>query len=72
MAGSKLETILAKLTSTTFKGVLLGTLVRGLLETCPTETEISLEAVVPETRTLLKRIVPTAEKSTRRVAVLAL
>lgn len=50
--------------------LLLGSLARSLMETCPPETEISLEAVTPEARTLLERIVPTAVKSTRRVAVL--
>lgn len=50
--------------------LLLGSLVRGVLEHCPPETKISLEAVTPESRTLLERIIPTAERSTRRVAVL--
>lgn len=49
---------------------LLGTLLRHLMETCPPETEISLEAATPETRKVLARLVPDAVKTTRRVAVL--
>lgn len=52
--------------------LLLGSLVRGLLETCPPEMKITLEAVTSESRTLLERIIPSAERSTRYVAVLAL
>lgn len=38
VAGSKLETILAKLTSTTFKGVLLGTLVTAVIQSSSATT----------------------------------
>ena len=38
VAGSKLETILAKLTSTTFKGVLLGTLVTAIIQSSSATT----------------------------------
>lgn len=50
--------------------VLLGTLLRHLMKTCPPETEIALEAATPETRKVLSRLVPNAVKTTRHVAVL--
>lgn len=54
----------------TVLATLLGALLRCLTETCPPETEISLEAVTPETRELLERLVPGAARDVRRVAVL--
>ncbi len=51
---------------------LLSSLLRTLLETCPPETEISLEAVTPEIQRLVARLVPNAAKSSRQIAVLAI
>ena len=51
--------------------LLLGALLGFTAKTFPPETIISLEAAVPETRKLMDRYVPTAEKRFRQVAVLA-
>lgn len=49
---------------------LLSSLFASVSEAFPPETEISLEAISPETRKLLDTFIPSAVKSSRRVAVL--